>query len=152
MCGIVGNDRALSLRVTLLKSLDLILLHVNGTEAEVNLSGNLLNLLGVGDNHILVLLGKLFSHMPSALNYVAVLLARASCARCQYGYVKPRVIFKKKRKALSYHTCCSDDSYLVLFHCDSSEFLQNLKKRLPISKIYIIIETATAEVSVPRFV
>ena len=91
---VVGNDGTLRLCVFFLEGTDLILLHVDRAEAEVNLGSDLLHVVGVEDNHILVLFGKRGGHVPSALNDLAVRFARASGAGCERGHLKPRVVLK----------------------------------------------------------
>ena len=113
---VVGNDRALRLGVFFLERLDLVLLHIDSAEAEVDLCGYLFHILRIHDDHVLVLFGKLRGHVPSAVDALAVGLACRTAACRQRGDLKPGVVLQQERKALTYHTGCSDDSYLVLFH------------------------------------
>ena len=76
-------------------------------------------------------------HMPSAVYNVAVFLACAACACGENRYLKPRVILKQKRKALTYHSRCSYDSYLILFHYDSSEYYK-ISKSSCLIRLFII--------------
>ena len=114
---IVGNDGAFRLGVTLLESADFVLLHIDGAEAEVNLGGDLLHVVGVENNHILVLFGESGGHVPSAVHNLSVGFAGTSGACRQCCYLKPRMIFEQERKALTHHTGSSDDSDFILSHC-----------------------------------
>ena len=57
VCAVVGDNGALGLGVGLLQCLDLLLLHVDGAENEIDFGCDLLNIGGIQHDHLLDALG-----------------------------------------------------------------------------------------------
>ena len=118
VCAVVGDNGALGLGVGLLQCLDLLLLHVDGAENEIDFGCDLLNIGGIQHDHLLDALGHGGRHEPAAADGLLVGFACAACAGCKGNQIEPRVIFQQRDKALTDHTGCTDDTNIVLFHPD----------------------------------
>ena len=117
MSAVVGNNGTLRLCVSFLKSLDLVLLHIDCAENKVNERSDFLNICrSVVDDEISHICGHRSIHAPTAANCLFVCLTRRTGTCSNKNDLKPRVIFEQGRKSLSDHTGSSYDTYLVLFH------------------------------------
>ena len=117
MGGVIGNYGTLSLCIFFFKGFNLIFFHINGTEAEINLLCDFLNISRcIEKNHILHAFRHGNSHFPAAACCLFISLTCTSGRSGENLYIKPRVIFKKNCKSLSNHARSTYNSDIVLFH------------------------------------
>ena len=115
--GVVGADRALELRILFLESADLVLLHVDRAEDEIDLGGDLLCVCGcVVHDHVLVLVGHRNGHLPAAFTSLGIGLALVARRCCESNDLEPRMILQQQGETLTYHAGRADDAYFVLLH------------------------------------
>ena len=105
MCTVVGNNRSLCLCVFFFDRFDLIFGHVNCGKHKVNSRSNFFYFINIHNYDILYCFRHWSIHFPSAANSFLICLSSASRACCQSNDLKPRMVFQKRNKSLSYHTC-----------------------------------------------
>ena len=123
VCRVVGYDRAFCLCIAFFQCTDLIFLHVYGTEYEVHHACDLVNISScIKQNHLLHRFRHRLLHCPAVADSFFISLSGRTGRSRQCSHMEPRVVFQKCRKTLSNHTCCTDNTDLVLFHfCHSSK-------------------------------
>ena len=92
MSGVIRNDRCLKLSDLLFESTDLIFLHIDGTEYEIDLFADLFDIFCTFDDHILHIRRHFTIDLPSSLYGLRI---RLTCGtrRCNYcNTLKPRMI------------------------------------------------------------
>ena len=103
--------------VGLLKSLDLLFLHINGGEDEVNHRGDLLHVsFSVHDHHVFGLLGDGGIHGPTPTHGLFIGLASGAGTGRNDRQFEPGVILHQSHKALANHASAADHANLVFFH------------------------------------
>ena len=115
---VVGHDRALGLGVGFFQRLDLVLLHVDGAEHEIDLGGDFFHVGGVQHDHLFNALGHGSLHQPAAADGFLIGFPCAACTGREGNQIKPGVVFQQRDKALADHTGCTDNTNIVLFHPD----------------------------------
>ena len=136
VCGVIGNNGDLSLGVSLLKSLDLVLLHINCAKDEADKLCHLLDICRIVDHHALILLRHGSFHLPTGANCLLIGLSCGTGRSCQSSYLKIGVSVKKRQKSLTNHSRCAYNANLHLFH--KYIFLsKNISSEYPYISVYI---------------
>ena len=118
---IVGHDRAFKLCVPLLKCLNLVFFHVDGTEHKINLLRNLFRIcLCIHYDHGFDAFGNGIGHMPLFTKRLRVGLACTVCAGSQNNRGKPRMICCQQHKPLPDHTRCANNTDSEFLHDENS--------------------------------
>ena len=108
MCRVIRNYRCLKLRDLLFKRADLILLHINSTEYEIDLLADLLYIFRTLNDHVLNIRRHFHIDLPAAFYCISIRLSGRT-RRSNYCYtLKPRMIIKQRDESLSYITCCTN--------------------------------------------
>ena len=116
VCAVVGNNRALRLRVTLFERFNLIFFHIDRAENEVDHACNFLHVAGrVHDNHVFDVFRNVNVHAPFLADRFRIRFAGGTRACRNRRYMKPRVIGKERQKALTDHARSTDYTNIILF-------------------------------------
>ena len=116
MRAVVGNDRALGFGVSFFQGLDLLFLHVDSAEHEINFGGNFLHIGCIQHDELLRTFRHRHLHQPAVTDCILIRFAGAARTRSHGGQVEPGVVFQQRDKTLADHASCTDDAYIVLFH------------------------------------
>ena len=108
---VVGYDRRLCFRVLFLDGFDLILAHVNRAENKVNSGCHMLHVIYIENHQILHSLRHRRVHFPASAYCLFISLACGTGACRHRHHLKPRVVLQQRDKSLTYHTCCSQNTY-----------------------------------------
>ena len=108
---VVGYNRRLCLRVLFLDGFDLILAHVNCAENEVNGGCHMLHIIYIENNKVLHSLRHRRVHFPASAYCLFISLTCGTGACRHRNHLKPRVVLQQRDKSLTYHTCCSQNTY-----------------------------------------
>ena len=112
---VVGDDGDLELCIRFLEGADLLLLHIDGAEHEVDFSDQAVCIRrGVEDDHLLGIGGDGAGHGPFMADGLFIFLSRRACARKQGDGGEPGVVFEQGDKALPDHARCADDGDVIV--------------------------------------
>ena len=95
MCTVIGNNRCLSLCISLLDCFDLILGHIHCTEYKINACSYFFYFIDIHNNDLLYRFRHRSIHLPASSDSFLISLSCGTCTGCNGHYLKPRVILKQ---------------------------------------------------------
>ena len=115
VCGIVGDDGDLELCIRFLEGADLLLLHIDGTEHEIDFACKALCVRRrIEHDHLLRVLGDGAGHRPLAADGLFIRLARGARACEQGDGGEPGVSFEKGHETLTDHSRSADNGDVIV--------------------------------------
>ena len=123
VCGVIGNNGNLRLRITLLKLLGFRLGHIYSAENKINKLVDSRNIVGRKNLHVHYFFGTGRFHLPSAFDNLGVFFACRARACHKSGNFKIRVLVKEHNKSLTYHAGRADNTNFNFLHFKNSFFI-----------------------------
>ena len=114
MRAVIRHDGDLMLRVLILDRANLFLLHIDGTEHEIDVSGDGIDIRDVAHRHLSDALRDRDRHLPAAFDCLAIGLSGRAGARRQAHELKPRMIRQQRYETLSDHAGGTQDTNFIL--------------------------------------
>ena len=111
VCTIVRYNRCLCLRIRFFNCFDLVFRHIHCTEYKINCRCYMLYIIYIQDYQLLNCFRHRCIHFPTVTYCFFICLTCGTRACCYCYNFKPWMILKQRNKSLSYHTCCSKDTY-----------------------------------------
>ena len=108
---VVRNNWCFCFSVFFFDCLNFFFRHIYRTEYKINCCSYFFNFVNVHYNDVFYCFWHWCCHFPTSANSFFISFSGTSWARCNCHNFKPWVVFKKRNKSLSYHTCSAKDTY-----------------------------------------